>query len=318
MDPVPGVHRTTVAFALWHRPHPPRTPTDTHTPTHTPACSYMMRTLTPPPPPPPPPHPRGSRSRSLSLRLFRRSFSCYSAHLSYTLKAILRNKRCLLAYSTDRTKRLEELRWDVGAVLPMHVRANLSQHEVEYFSSYSKGLNTYALPSGGCSALEPFILLFFLVGVPQTCRVRAPASTVNCDPRPYPHSCHHWHAPPIHSRRYMQEIGLDLASVRCCLRLHPLPGVLPPVPSRCLHGHDGFHAVVSIFSPSLPPHHYPLLCSRVMRHGCCTISVASLALPRCGGGRAGAPTARLLLPAAPCWICSVRGAGPCTAERALH
>lgn len=58
-------------------------------------------------------------------------------------QAILRNKRCLLAYSTDRTKRLEELRWDVGAVLPMHVRANLSQHEVEYFSNYSKGLNTY-------------------------------------------------------------------------------------------------------------------------------------------------------------------------------
>eukprot|EP00040_Diaphanoeca_grandis_P029743 m.174832 g.174832 ORF g.174832 m.174832 type:complete len:192 (-) comp31786_c1_seq3:437-1012(-) len=58
-------------------------------------------------------------------------------------QGILRNKRCLLAYLNERTLRLQELRWDVGAILPVHIKENLSLHEIDYFTEYSKGLNTY-------------------------------------------------------------------------------------------------------------------------------------------------------------------------------
>lgn len=45
-------------------------------------------------------------------------------------EAILRNKRCVLAYLMERVRRLQMLRWDVGAVLPPELRESLSVQEV--------------------------------------------------------------------------------------------------------------------------------------------------------------------------------------------
>jgi hypothetical protein len=45
-------------------------------------------------------------------------------------EAILRNKRCVLAYLMERVKRLQLLRWDVGAVLPPELKESLSLQEV--------------------------------------------------------------------------------------------------------------------------------------------------------------------------------------------
>eukprot|EP00050_Salpingoeca_kvevrii_P015300 m.45550 g.45550 ORF g.45550 m.45550 type:complete len:198 (-) comp6249_c0_seq2:552-1145(-) len=65
--------------------------------------------------------------------------------------AILRNKRCLLAYLADRVERLKRLRWEVGlGVLPEFVREKLSQPEIQYYEEYSKLLVEYqagALPN---------------------------------------------------------------------------------------------------------------------------------------------------------------------------
>jgi len=55
--------------------------------------------------------------------------------------AILRNKRCLLAYHAHRLDRLRDLYWSVGGALP-HIlndpdmRSKLSPHEVDYLRSY--------------------------------------------------------------------------------------------------------------------------------------------------------------------------------------
>jgi len=55
--------------------------------------------------------------------------------------AILRNKRCLLAYHAHRLDRLRDLYWTVGGALP-HIlsdpdmRSKLSPHEVDYLRSY--------------------------------------------------------------------------------------------------------------------------------------------------------------------------------------
>lgn len=55
--------------------------------------------------------------------------------------AILRNKRCLLAYHSHRLDRLRDMYWAVGGALP-HIlgdpdmRSKLSPHEVDYLRSY--------------------------------------------------------------------------------------------------------------------------------------------------------------------------------------
>eukprot|EP00037_Helgoeca_nana_P021055 m.211176 g.211176 ORF g.211176 m.211176 type:complete len:192 (+) comp25501_c0_seq1:71-646(+) len=58
-------------------------------------------------------------------------------------EAILRNKRCVLAYLMERVKRLQLLRWDVGAVLPPELKESLSLQETEFFVQYNRSLNTY-------------------------------------------------------------------------------------------------------------------------------------------------------------------------------
>ncbi|EKM53151.1 uncharacterized protein PHACADRAFT_147474 [Phanerochaete carnosa HHB-10118-sp] len=73
--------------------------------------------------------------------------------------AILRNKRCLLAYHQHRLERLKDLYWSVGGALPLllaaptadaagapgapaggDVRARLSPHEVDFLRAYNDAL----------------------------------------------------------------------------------------------------------------------------------------------------------------------------------
>ncbi|KAL6305955.1 hypothetical protein BKA93DRAFT_730122 [Sparassis latifolia] len=68
--------------------------------------------------------------------------------------AILRNKRCLLAYHHHRLERLKDLYWSVGGALPLllsmpgnggppvDVRSKLSPHEVDFLRSYAVSLLT--------------------------------------------------------------------------------------------------------------------------------------------------------------------------------
>ncbi|KAJ3477722.1 hypothetical protein NLI96_g10271 [Meripilus lineatus] len=80
--------------------------------------------------------------------------------------AIIRNKRCLLAYHHHRIERLKELFWGVGGALPLilsthtnptgagnnsagaaslsnDIRSKLSPHEVDFLRSYSASLMTF-------------------------------------------------------------------------------------------------------------------------------------------------------------------------------
>ena len=56
--------------------------------------------------------------------------------------AIVRNKRCLLAYHANRIDRLRDMYWAVGGALPhilsnQDVRSKLSPHEVDYLREYN-------------------------------------------------------------------------------------------------------------------------------------------------------------------------------------
>ncbi|KFD72993.1 hypothetical protein M514_00127 [Trichuris suis] len=57
--------------------------------------------------------------------------------------SILRMKRCVIAYLYHRLKEIERLRWTTGGVLPMDVRENLSEMEIEWFQNYSRNLTFY-------------------------------------------------------------------------------------------------------------------------------------------------------------------------------
>ncbi|KAI0079159.1 DNA replication complex GINS protein PSF1 [Panus rudis PR-1116 ss-1] len=81
--------------------------------------------------------------------------------------AILRNKRCLLAYHHHRIERLKDLYWSVGGALPLllsthtaappggagmnvdasassgDIRSKLSPHEVDFLRSYNESLLTF-------------------------------------------------------------------------------------------------------------------------------------------------------------------------------
>ncbi|XP_020282007.1 DNA replication complex GINS protein PSF1-like [Pseudomyrmex gracilis] len=57
--------------------------------------------------------------------------------------ALLRNQRCVLAYLYHRIKRLRQMRWELGSILPAEVTANLLKAEEEWFQNYNKSLATY-------------------------------------------------------------------------------------------------------------------------------------------------------------------------------
>lgn len=57
--------------------------------------------------------------------------------------AMLRNKRCLLAYLYHRIRRLRNTRWQLGSILPEEVAKNLLPAETAWFQTYNKSLATY-------------------------------------------------------------------------------------------------------------------------------------------------------------------------------
>ncbi|KPM08655.1 DNA replication complex GINS protein PSF1-like protein [Sarcoptes scabiei] len=59
------------------------------------------------------------------------------------LRAFLWNKRCLLAYHHDRLQKLKKIRWQLGAILPIEIRSNISEDELRWFLNYSKNLSDY-------------------------------------------------------------------------------------------------------------------------------------------------------------------------------
>ncbi|BBN19333.1 GINS complex subunit 1 [Marchantia polymorpha subsp. ruderalis] len=58
-------------------------------------------------------------------------------------RSVLRNKRCLLAYVNARLGKIQQLRWDLGAVLPDDIAENLSATERTFFQGYSDALGSY-------------------------------------------------------------------------------------------------------------------------------------------------------------------------------
>ncbi|XP_050538945.1 DNA replication complex GINS protein PSF1-like isoform X1 [Daktulosphaira vitifoliae] len=70
--------------------------------------------------------------------------------------AIERNKRCLMTYIWTRLQRLKEMRWEIGAILPIDIRQNLSQSEIEWFNSYCKSLVLYMKSIGPDTGLNLF------------------------------------------------------------------------------------------------------------------------------------------------------------------
>jgi len=68
-----------------------------------------------------------------------------SEHMAILVRheALMRNKRCLLAYHNERLERLKKLRWDFGTVLPDSITKCLSPSEMEWFNKYSQNLSSY-------------------------------------------------------------------------------------------------------------------------------------------------------------------------------
>ncbi|KAF5194659.1 Dna replication complex gins protein psf1 [Thalictrum thalictroides] len=57
--------------------------------------------------------------------------------------ALIRNKRCLMAYVYNRAEIIQSLRWKVGPVLPEEVQEKASYSEEEYFKNHSAALESY-------------------------------------------------------------------------------------------------------------------------------------------------------------------------------
>ncbi|KAL5720596.1 hypothetical protein ACHQM5_013252 [Ranunculus cassubicifolius] len=57
--------------------------------------------------------------------------------------ALIRNKRCLMAYLYNRAEIIQSLRWKVGPVLPKEVQEKVNYSEEEYFKNHSAVLVSY-------------------------------------------------------------------------------------------------------------------------------------------------------------------------------
>ncbi|KAL7599071.1 uncharacterized protein LOC111910217 [Lactuca sativa] len=57
--------------------------------------------------------------------------------------ALVRNKRCLMAYVYNRAEVVQNLGWTIDLVLPLEIEEKLSISEKEYFKSHSKTLKSY-------------------------------------------------------------------------------------------------------------------------------------------------------------------------------
>ncbi|KAL0267463.1 UNVERIFIED_CONTAM: hypothetical protein PYX00_009722 [Menopon gallinae] len=67
----------------------------------------------------------------------------FTSTISFRHMAFERNKRCLIAYLYNRLRRIRQIRWEFGSILPAEVRANLGNSEFVWFTKYCKCLATY-------------------------------------------------------------------------------------------------------------------------------------------------------------------------------
>ncbi|KYQ93315.1 GINS complex subunit 1 [Tieghemostelium lacteum] len=68
----------------------------------------------------------------------------FLAHTYVFHSSAARNKRCILAYLMERSKRIREFRWNSGGgLLSVNLKENMSQDELDYFNDYDKLLNEY-------------------------------------------------------------------------------------------------------------------------------------------------------------------------------
>ncbi|KAL2335173.1 hypothetical protein Fmac_016386 [Flemingia macrophylla] len=56
--------------------------------------------------------------------------------------ALVRNKRCLMAYMYNRAEIMQSLSWKIGHVLPKEIEEKLSHSEEEYFKKHSAALKS--------------------------------------------------------------------------------------------------------------------------------------------------------------------------------
>uniref|UniRef100_A0A0A9WB50 DNA replication complex GINS protein PSF1 n=2 Tax=Lygus hesperus TaxID=30085 RepID=A0A0A9WB50_LYGHE len=78
----------------------------------------------------------------------------YLAGVKARTAALERNKRCLLAYQWNRLQMLRKMRWEFGSILPVEIKANMSEGEVAWFAKYSKALANYMKGIGGRNGLN--------------------------------------------------------------------------------------------------------------------------------------------------------------------
>lgn len=57
--------------------------------------------------------------------------------------AIQRNMRCLTAYHYNRLRRIRNMRWEFGSILPPDIKSSLSTNEFTWFKDYNRALANY-------------------------------------------------------------------------------------------------------------------------------------------------------------------------------
>nr|AFK48024.1 unknown [Lotus japonicus] len=57
--------------------------------------------------------------------------------------SLVRNKRCLMAYTYNRAENLRSLVWKVGHGLPQEIEEKICHSEKEYFKKHSSALKSY-------------------------------------------------------------------------------------------------------------------------------------------------------------------------------
>ena len=68
--------------------------------------------------------------------------------------ALERNKRCILAYLNDRCKKITDMRWQFGPVLPPEIRSQMCEPELGFFNQYNKDLAAYMRAVGDGSGID--------------------------------------------------------------------------------------------------------------------------------------------------------------------
>eukprot|EP00735_Rhodelphis_limneticus_P011981 TRINITY_DN5149_c0_g1::TRINITY_DN5149_c0_g1_i1::g.29304::m.29304 TRINITY_DN5149_c0_g1::TRINITY_DN5149_c0_g1_i1::g.29304 ORF type:complete len:204 (-),score=6.91,sp/Q54HR6/PSF1_DICDI/38.22/6e-42,Sld5/PF05916.6/2.4e-07,Nnf1/PF03980.9/0.16 TRINITY_DN5149_c0_g1_i1:27-596(-) len=89
----------------------------------------------------------------------------------YHHSSVLRNKRAILAYLTNRLAKIQDLRWEVGNTLLAEHKDRMSEGEIKFMKGYSKILGDYmqAVQLDLTADLQPPKDLYIIVRVEQAC-----------------------------------------------------------------------------------------------------------------------------------------------------